>query len=158
MSIGIRRHEPLSRRATFWLLWQDHFPRSAALRLYAHKASHSIYRAPKVHRPFERQRSDSPKPDRIALMSVARQDGRAISDLDPRRSPCREKYPQACQTHPASHPISSAPCVLFMRINLGRTANFSLVLYKSFEIGIHPGKIHLRLKRGGEIWQRKSSR
>jgi hypothetical protein len=31
-------------------------------------------------------------------------------------------------------------------------------LDKSFEIAIQPGKIHLRLKRGGEIWRLKSSR
>jgi hypothetical protein len=31
-------------------------------------------------------------------------------------------------------------------------------VHKSFEIAIQPGKIHLRLKRGGEIWRQKSSR
>ncbi|MFP3566912.1 hypothetical protein [Paraburkholderia sp. SIMBA_030] len=46
----------------------------------------------------------------------------------------------------------------FMRINLSRMAISSRVYTKSIEIRIHPGKIHLRLKRGGEDWQQKSSR
>jgi hypothetical protein len=75
----------------------------------------------------------------------------------------------AMQAKPVSRHIAPAPSLnlnsasitappSFMRINLSRTANPSSVYTKTIEIQIHPGKIHLRLKRGGEDWQQKSSR
>jgi hypothetical protein len=54
--------------------------------------------------------------------------------------------------------FTRADLLLFMRINLTRTANSSFVYTKTIEMEIHPGRIHLRLKRGGEYWQQKSSR
>jgi hypothetical protein len=75
----------------------------------------------------------------------------------------------AMQAKPASRHIPPAPSlnlnsaahhrasILYAHKPI-RTANPSRVYTKTIEIRIHPGKIHLRLKRGGEDWQLKSSR
>lgn len=140
--------------------------------VYAHKPratshgmkDHSSKRLskPSIFRTASPCNGDAIAPDRTGACSRSPDSNRCPARTATRGPPSIQLLtlsrllPHAQVTHGAPRTPPAGPTLYAHKP--GRMAISYLFSRQTIEMQMHPGKIHLRLKRGGEDWQRKSSR